>query len=234
MGWRPPPPATSLRAAYAAFTCGMLAWGWQEISFYMGFVTGPRAQPLPRAAAAGRASSTRCRPACGTSWRSWRRQSWWSGSTWGQPNQIGAWTFLVLWWMHQSARLNVFLGVRNLSEELLPEHLAFLKSYMSRKPMNLLFPVSVTVSTVVCALLAQAAAHATDRFAACGLTFLATLMALAILEHWFLMLPLPAAALWHWGLRGRADRAPRELDPAPDPGHDPNHATAACPAAAIA
>ena len=29
-------------------------------------------------------------------------------------------------------------------------------------------------------------------------------MALAILEHWFLVLPLPAAALWNWGLKSRA------------------------------
>ena len=45
--------------------------------------------------------------------------------TWHQPNQIGMWTFMVLWWMHQSAKLNVFFGVRNLNEEFLPEHLTF-------------------------------------------------------------------------------------------------------------
>ena len=77
--------------------------------------------------------------------------------TWGQPNQIGTWTFMVLWWMHQSAKLNVFLGVRNLNEEFLPEHLAFLKSFLTKKPMNLLFPVSVTVSTVIAVLLFRAA-----------------------------------------------------------------------------
>ena len=29
-------------------------------------------------------------------------------------------------------------------------------------------------------------------------------MTLAILEHWFLVVPLPAAALWNWGLKSRA------------------------------
>ena len=38
----------------------------------------------------------------------------------------------------------MFLGVPNLTEEFLPEHLHYLKSFLSRKPMNLLFPVSVT------------------------------------------------------------------------------------------
>ncbi len=33
---------TSVTGAYTAFTCGVLIWGWLEISFYMGYVTGPR------------------------------------------------------------------------------------------------------------------------------------------------------------------------------------------------
>jgi putative photosynthetic complex assembly protein 2 len=43
-----------------------------------------------------------------------------------QPNQVGTGTFAVLWVMRISAKLNLFLGVRNLSEELLPPHLAYL------------------------------------------------------------------------------------------------------------
>jgi G3E family GTPase len=73
--------------------------------------------------------------------------------------------------------------------------------------MNLLFPVSVTVSTVIAVLLVRAAmAPGASAFQAAGFTFLATLMILAILEHWFLVflvVPLPAAALWSWGLRSR-------------------------------
>ena len=34
--------------------------------------------------------------------------------------------------MRQSAKLNVFLGVRNLSEEFLPQHLHYLQSYFTR------------------------------------------------------------------------------------------------------
>jgi G3E family GTPase len=133
------------------------------------------------------------------------------GATWGGTNQIGTWTFLVLWWMHQSARLNVFLGVRNLNEEFIPEHPAFLKSFFRKAPMNLLFPVSVTVSTVVAALLFRhALAAAADAATAAGYTFVATLMTLAILEHWFLVLPLPVAALWRWSLQSH--RPPHGFD----------------------
>ena len=67
--------------------------------------------------------------------------------------------------------------------------------------MNLLFPVSVTVSTVVAVLLFRHAfAAGADARHGAGYTFVATLMTLAILEHWFLVLPLPAAALWSWSL----------------------------------
>jgi putative photosynthetic complex assembly protein 2 len=195
--------------AYVAFACGVLAWGWQEISFYMGFVTGPRKLPCPEGC---------------SGWRHFVhaiQTSLWHelaiivsacivvGLTWHAPNQVGTWTFMVLWWMHQSAKLNVFLGVRNLNEEFLPEHLGFLKSFLKKKPMNLLFPVSVTVSTVILVLMVQAAmVPGSDHFHRDGATFVATMMAFAILEHWFLVLPLPAAKLWEWGLASRDANKP--------------------------
>lgn len=204
---------TSIGGAYAAFTYGLLAWGWQEISFYMGFVTGSRGAPCPEG--------------CG-GWRHFGHAVQTSlyheiaiiicalivvAVSWGAPNQIGTWTFMVLWWMHQSAKLNVFLGVRNLNEEFLPEHLQFLKSFLTKKPMNLLFPASVTLSTVIATLLFRRAFAAdASAFAATGFTFLGTMMALAILEHWFLVLPLPAAALWSWGLRSRGARQPFDVE----------------------
>ena len=139
----------SVAGAYCAFTCGLLIWGWHEISFLMGFVTGPRRDALPRQAAAagatsGHATADHPLPRAGDRWR---RRSLMVALTWGGANQVGTWTFLVLWVMRLSAKLNVFLGVPNLTEEFLPEHLRYLKSFLARKPMNLLFPVSVTGST---------------------------------------------------------------------------------------
>ena len=203
----------SVRGAYCAFSCGLLAWGWQEISFYMGFVTGPRGAP--------------CAEGC-SGWRHFGhaiQTSLWHelaiiaagiavvALTWHQPNQVGTWTFMVLWWMHQSAKLNVFLGVRNLNEEFLPEHLQFLRSFLTKKSMNLLFPISITVSMVIMVRLVQAATatHAST-FDAVGYSFLSAMMGLAILEHWLLMLPLPAAALWGWSLKSRKAVAPFDIE----------------------
>jgi hypothetical protein len=69
-----------------------------------------------------------------------------------------------------------------------------------QKPMNLLFPLSVTVSSVIAGLLVSAAASS-NGFMATGLTFLATMMILANLEHWFLVLPIPVEKLWNWSLK---------------------------------
>jgi putative photosynthetic complex assembly protein 2 len=194
---------TTIASAYWAFFYGLFAWGWQEISFYMGYVTGPRDEPCPEGCGGlkhfGHAIQT-------SLWHELAIIG--SGAvivylTWGLPNQVGMWTFMVLWWMHQSAKLNVFFGVRNLNEEFLPEHLTFLKSFLKSKPMNLFFPISITVSMVITTMLWEHAAHATTVFARSADTFLATMMALAILEHWFLVIPLPAGKLWQWGLASR-------------------------------
>jgi putative photosynthetic complex assembly protein 2 len=197
----------SATGAYLAFTCAVMAWGWQEISFYMGAVTG---LPVPP-----------CAEGC-SGWKHLGHAIKASlyhelaiiasglavfSVTWPGTNHVGLWTFVVLWWMHQSAKLNVLLGVPNLSEQFLPEHMAFLKSFLTKKPMNLLFPVSVSASTVVAVLLWRQAVVASSAFELAGFTFLGTLMVLAIAEHWFLVLPLPFAALWNWVLRARKLRS---------------------------
>lgn len=196
---------TSIAGAYLAFGCTLVIWGWLEMSFYMGYVTGPRRHA--------------CVPGC-RGWAHFGHALQVSlyhelailllGGlillvSWNADNQIGLWTFLVLAWMHESARLNVFLGVRNLNAEFIPPHMAYLRSFLRKRPMNGLFPLSVTASTVVLVLLLQSALRAdADAFTSAGMMFVATIMALAILEHWLLVVPVPTGWLWHWGLKSRA------------------------------
>ena len=204
---------TGVKGAYIAFTCGLLAWGWQECSFYMGLVTGPR------------------KAACPENCRGWAhfghaiQTSLWHelaiiasaivvvALTWGGANQIGTWTFMILWWMHQSAKLNVFLGVRNLNEEFLPDHLTFLKGFLNKKAMNLLFPFSVTISTVLTVIVAaRAFAGNASAFDQAGYAFLTAMMALAILEHWLLVVPMPSTKLWSAGLKSRGSAKPFDAE----------------------
>lgn len=193
---------TDVPGAYLAFTSALMIWGWLEMAFLMGFVTGPRKHA--------------CDAGCG-GWRHflhaigailYHELALVAGAamvvaiTWDQPNQVGTWSFMILWGMRQSAKLNLFFGVPNLNVELLPDHLRFLGAYLKKRPMNLLFPLSIIVSTVIAVLAVEAALAAeASAFEAAGLTLLGTLLVLAILEHWFLVLPLPVNTLWNWSLR---------------------------------
>ena len=203
---------TGLAAAYAAFSFGIILWGWQLVSFYMSYVTGPRSTPCPAGLTGWRHFIEALRTSLWHEFASIAGALLVAALTWGEPNQIGLWTYLVLWWMHVSAKLNIYFGVPNLGEDLLPDHLRYLQSFMRKKPMNLLFPVSVTLSTIATLLLAQKAAEASSGgFENAGCTMLATLMALAILEHWFLVIPLSQNALWSWGLK--THEAGRDMAP---------------------
>jgi putative photosynthetic complex assembly protein 2 len=125
-------------------------------------------------------------------------------ATWGGSNPVGLWTYVILWVMRQSAKLNVFLGVRNLNEGFLPPHLSYLQTYFRRAPSNALFPFSVIFATIVAILIWQGAvADDATAFEITALTFAGTLLSLAVLEHWFLVLPLPSEQLWNWGLKSR-------------------------------
>lgn len=203
---------TSIAGAYWAFTWGTLAWGWQEVSFYMGFVTGTRKTPCPETCGGLRHFGHAIQTSLYHELAVITSAVVVVALTWGGANQIGTWTFLIMWWMHQSAKLNVFFGVRNLNLEFLPEHLKFLSSFLTKKSMNVFFPISVSISTVIATLLiAGAIAPGISDFQAIGLTFLGFLMVLAILEHWLLVLPLPGT-LWDWGLRSRGKLRPAHIE----------------------
>ncbi len=202
---------TSPAAAYIAFLAALLVWGWHEMSFLTGVVTGPRTTEAPRRVR-GRAGLL---PAVETliyhEAAILLTVAILAVMLAGQPNEVGLWTFVILWVMRISAKLNVYLGVPNLTEEFLPAHLTYLKTYFCRRSMNLLFPVSVTLSTIATWLLITQAGNSVTAFDTIGFTFLATLMALALIEHWFLVVPLPSASLWSWGLWSR------ETDADPQP-----------------
>ncbi len=197
---------TSVASAYCAFTCAVLVWSWQEIAFLLGYVTGAR------------------RSACPPDSKGWRR-AWQATQTilhhelalivlallvfatsWNQPNQTSWWTYLVLWSMRLSAKLNLFLGVRNLAEDFLPAHLAYLQSYFTRRSWNWLMPVSLAAAGAVAVPLWSAVAmQAADGFAATSLSLVAGLLTLAVIEHLFMIVPLPSSWLWKWGMRTKDD-----------------------------
>jgi putative photosynthetic complex assembly protein 2 len=192
----------SAGGAYIAFTSTILLWGAQEIAFLSGWVTGPRLDPCP----AGVTGWRRLGPAlsailyheltllaCGAAI---------AALTWGEANQVALWTFAALWALRQSAKINLFLGVPVTNDELMPQPVQFLKTFFARKPVGAFFPISVTLATAVLVILIQRIVEvAATPFDVVGLTLVSTLFALGVVEHWFMLLPLPAITLWGWGMR---------------------------------
>jgi putative photosynthetic complex assembly protein 2 len=183
--------ASDMAIAYS-FAAGLLVWGWTEMSLYMGYITGPRKQ--------------RCADGCSGAKHFGHAVSanlWhellvvaFAILIWISGNATAFWCFTLLWLMHLSARLNVFLGVRNVSAEFVPPHMDVLKGFLRRRKMNWLFPFScLSLLALTVNLVAQPHTFT--------LTLATTLVVIGLLEHVLLMLPLPIERLWLWSLARR-------------------------------
>jgi len=180
--------------AYVGFLSALAVWGWIELAFLGGVITGPNASP---------------RPDDSEGWDRFQRAvatiAWHellliatliiiALASAGAENTTALWTFAVMFFARVSAKLNLFFGVPYINTEFLPKPLAHLGSHFRRRPMNHLFPISIT-------LLSMATFCWLERIYTTGQTefvLLAALTALALLEHWFMVLPLPDEKLWRW------------------------------------
>jgi putative photosynthetic complex assembly protein 2 len=189
---------------YCGFMCSLLIWGWHEASFLMGKITGPRPFACPDGAT------------------SWRRFGYATATliyheialfatllglvalTWNAPNQIGVAIFAVLFALRLSAKFNIFLGVPNLTDEFFPAHLQHLKSYLPKRRMNALMPISLLCGAGFIIFTWQQLNDAgSDPARATALVIILTLTCLGVLEHLFMITPLPDAALWRWAVPTR-------------------------------
>lgn len=200
---------TSVSGAYAGFATGIALWAWHEIMFLFGFVSGPRRTPCPpdlkpwprflastqtvihhELAIAGHAIII-------------------IALSIGAANSFAALTFVLLWVMRLNSKMVVFFGAPNISDELLPKHLAYLSSYFGKKRVAPLFPVFIAIATAVALTLGyQAVTFQTGSFESTGYLLLAALATLAVLEHWALVLPIPDTALWAWAQRKEQSAVP--------------------------
>jgi putative photosynthetic complex assembly protein 2 len=199
---------TTVWAAYVAFLSSIAIWGWFELAFLAGVLTGPNVRPCPLQVAP------------------WERfiRAWGTiahsemaliatlvgiaAIAWDAANPVGFWTFAILFSARVSAKLNVYLGVPNINIEFLPAPVRHLASHFRTAPMNGFFPLAITALTLAFAcwfdrLVDQGAGSG----AAVGFALLAALTGLALLEHWLMVLPLPDARLWRWLVAARQDRA---------------------------
>ena len=192
-------------SAYVAFTCAVLIWGWQEMLFLMGVLAGPSKAPLPE----GVSEKTRFKLATRSVIH---HELALLGVgilllllTWRSPNRVGGATYMLLWLMRLSAKLNLFVGVRNTYAHLLPAHIAYLGSYFrQRTTVSKFFVGSTTFAALLTVSLWLLVAYESSLvLSPTGAALVASLMTLAVVEHFFLVLPIPMEQLWSAALSSR-------------------------------
>ncbi len=207
-------PMTGSAAAYAAFACALVLWGWHELSFLMGFVTGPNRSECP----AGVTGWQRFRLATATlihhEVAMFATVLVIAATTWGAPNQTATLTFVLLFVMRLSAKFNIFAGVPHLSTEMMPEHMRYLASYFRIRPPRLVFAISIAIIAAAAAWLGAAALAAEGGLATCyALAF--ALVLLAFIEHGFLVVPWQDTSLFRWAMKDLTNqkKCKPEFDP---------------------
>lgn len=190
--------------AYAGFTGALAIWAFHETSYLLGFITGPRPEACPDGASISERFKYGVKASLYHELAIIVTAIGIGAISWQSPDQTGLMTFVILWLMRWSVKVNIFLGVRNLHHEFWPTHLQYLQSYARTRSMNAWFPVSIALALTVAYLLFTAAtaidASIADRTSA---VLLLSILLLATLEHVLLMLPVPDAVLWRVGTRTR-------------------------------
>jgi putative photosynthetic complex assembly protein 2 len=189
---------TSVTGTYYAFVSALGIWGWIELAFLSGAIAGP---------------NTRACPPNTPLWNRFLRAVGTiayheallitvlvliSYVSFSMPNHFAALTFTVLFFARLSAKLNLFLGVPRINVEFLPRPLAHLASHFRYAKMNAFFPISVTFLTFSAGCWMERTQSAATDARQIGFILLSALTLLALLEHWFMVLPLPDQKLWRW------------------------------------
>ncbi|MEO1067476.1 MAG: putative photosynthetic complex assembly protein PuhE [Pseudomonadota bacterium] len=187
---------SDLTGVYAAFIAAIVLWGWHEITFLYGLITGPRKTPCPP----GLNGTARFKAALETVlFHELAILAVGLVLLVGlleADNRTALMTYLILWGMRISAKLNLFMGAPNIADELMPEKLAYLKSYFKRAPVTRFFVASVTVATLVLGLLIARFFGTTAPVEKVSLLLQIALLSLAIVEHWFFVVPFRETTLW--------------------------------------
>ncbi len=203
----------SVTGVVLSFTLAIVLWGWLEMAYLMNIITGVHHMPCPKNATL----TSRFRLGLGTCLYH-ELGVVFTGALIVSLAEAGAmsvifWTYSTLWMMRWSAKLNLVLGVRNYNRDWLPSDLQYVDSYIRRKPMNGLFPLSLVVAVSVTVRVFLLSLDPRPIPEQIGLTLVATLLALGVLEHLFLMLPLGEGRLWGWASPAEEPLAQHPADP---------------------
>ncbi len=195
---------------YLGFIAALALWGWIELAFLSGVITGPVTTPCPANL-----------PLPERFWRAFGTIAWHEAALVATlaalalipDGSVTAFlTFALLFVARVSAKLNLFFGVPRINTQFLPRPLAHLPSHFRLARASAFYPVSVVSLIAITALLLGLTRAADSPETTVGYALLTCLAALALLEHLFMTLPLPDERLWRWML---PDATPGAKPPTP-------------------
>lgn len=201
----------SASAVWLGFLSALALWGWIELAFLSGVITGPNARPCPPGITGARRF-----------WAAFATIAWHElalvatllalgAVSLGAANPFAFYTFALLFAARISAKLNLFLGVPRINTDFLPSPLAHLSGYFRQGPVSGFFPFSVTLLALTTGCFIERIIAAQTPGATVGFTLLAALSALALLEHWFMVWRVRDDKLWRWLLPDAPQPQPKRL-----------------------
>ena len=192
----------SISSVLMGFLIGLLIWGWLELVYLMGYVTGPNKHQAPGGAPIAKrfmlalATIIYHEALALTVIVLAFLQVGLEGN-----NLVTPLVLSVLWIMRCSTKLNLFFGVRHFNENWLPKSLNYITSFIVVGKNSALIVPTTFMATLLAAALFFGGLNAASPTAELTLYLLAWVSTLAVLEHFFLMYPLGEHALWRWAVR---------------------------------
>lgn len=185
--------------AYLGFASTIAMWGWHELAFLSGWLSGPRKVAMTP----GAQGWLRLRESVATIlWHELTLILNFAILIWmqsDQPNHTALCTFALLWCMRVSAKLSLFIGIPLHGEQYLPAHLKYLATYFRCAPPGRWFMTSVSLASGFWAWLLWSGWHAHQTLSASWL-LLASLLGLAIIEHLVMVFPWSLDKIWGWAM----------------------------------
>jgi putative photosynthetic complex assembly protein 2 len=119
-------------AVYGSFMMAIVMWGALELSYFKGWLTGPNKAPCPPKLSHWQRFKAGVRTSLHHEIAVIFSASALIGIALISSQVIGTATFILLWLMRWSAKLNLFFGVRNFNCEMLPHPMRYLETYARR------------------------------------------------------------------------------------------------------
>ena len=195
-------------SVYLAFVSAICIWAWVEYTLLSGLITGSQLKPCPPSISETKRFWLAFKTICYHEYVLLATMVILAFLDTTAGSGMAIKTFALLWIMRLGAKLSIFSGAPKLSTNMMPERLAYMKTYFRQDRIGIGFWFSIMSCTMF--LGAGTFALTTMEYSEVAQTqviVLVTLVSLALLEHIFMIIPFSESGLWRWAMpRGRKAR----------------------------